>query len=440
MEIKIKPTIKLNGDIRAPPSKSYSHRAFMASSLADGVSVIKNALVGGDVEITIKILKKLGVHISKVSENNYMVKGLGGIFKPCKEVVDIGNSGTSIRIFSALALLVEGGLQFTGVFFERKRPIIPLLEALTKWGGFYNINAGLLSIKRKKNKCNNVEIRGDVSSQFITALLMVGPLILCKKINHLTLNIISPLISYPYIAITLKVLKHYGINIQEQINNKRLGKYIIPCQQNYRAQNFTIPGDFSSVSYIIAAGVLSFDDSLITISNLDFNSPQGDKRLIEILQDMGAQIEMNKEKGILIIKGNLRKNPLKGLNINIQDNPDLFPILAVIGVFALGKTSLYNAKSLRYKESDRISIMARELKKMGVNVEESEDELTIHHCTELKGIEVLHENDHRIAMALTIANLYAMTNSKVERIDIVQDSYPSFISDLIKLGASIEIV
>jgi 3-phosphoshikimate 1-carboxyvinyltransferase len=438
LNIKIKPTIKLNGDIIAPPSKSYSHRVFIASSLADGVSVIKNALVVGDVKVTIDILKKLGVNVSKASAYNYMVKGLGGVFKQYNKVLDCGNSGTSIRIFSALALIIRGGLQFKGLFLDRKRPILPLLDALTNLGGIYNLNAGLLSIKRNKNKCKDIEIRGDISSQFVTALLMVGPLITCKKLNHITLNILSPLMSYPYIAITLDILKHYGINIQEHLNGEKLGKYIIPCRQYYRAQTFKIPGDFSSVSCIIAAGVLAPHDSLITVSNLDFNSPQGDKRLIEVLLKMGAQIEMDLEKGELIIKGNLMKYPLNGINIDIQDIPDLFPILAVIGVFASEKTSLYNAKNLRYKESDRISIMARELKKMGVNVEESIDRLTIYHCNNLKGIEVLHENDHRIAMALTIANLFATTNSKVEQIEIVQDSYPSFIEDLIRLGASIE--
>jgi 3-phosphoshikimate 1-carboxyvinyltransferase len=439
MSIKIKPTEQLNGDIIAPPSKSYSHRAFIASSLADGVSVIKNALIEGDVAVTIENLKKLGVIISKVSTNNYLIKGLGGVFKQYKEVIDCKNSGTSIRIFTALALLIKGGLRFKGTFIDRKRPILPLLDALSNLGGSYKLNTNSLLIKRNKKKCRDLEIRGDISSQFITALLMVGPLIPCKKTSHITLHISSPLTSYPYILITLDVLKHYGINIQEYLNNERLGKYIIPCHQNYRARNFTIPGDFSSISYLIAAGVLTSSDSTITISNLDFTNPQGDKRLIDILREMGAQIEINSDKGNLLIKGNRKKYPLKGYDINIQDIPDLFPILAVIGVFASGKTSLYNALSLRYKESDRILTMARELRKMGVKVEQNEDKLTIYHCSELKGIEVTHDNDHRIAMALTIANLFATTNSKIENIDIVKDSYPSFVEDLIKLGALIEL-
>jgi len=177
---------------------------------------------------------------------------------------------------------------------------------------------------------------------------------------------------------------------------------------------------------------------VITISNLDFSNPQGDKEIIEILRDMGAKIEINEDKGEIVVTGNLTKYPLKGKKIDVQDIPDLFPILAVIGAFAEGNTVLYNAVTLRYKESDRISIMTRELKKMGIKVEESEEQLIVYHSPKFKGIEVNHENDHRIAMAMTVANLYAQTSSLMKNIEIVEDSYPTFLKDFIKLGAQIE--
>ena len=437
MNIIINPTDRLNGTVAAPPSKSYSHRAFIASSLADGISVIKNALVSGDVDVTIKVLQNLGINISKISTNQFIVKGSGGLFKPFNGIIDCRNSGTSLRIFSMLALLVKGGLNFTGSFLSRKRPISPLLEAITKLGGKCVLNSNSLSVRRAKNRCNTIEIRGDISSQFITALLMIGPLLSCKKKDYFSVNIISPLKSYPYVLITLKVLKYFGINIQEKLDEKRLGTYIIPCYQNYRAQRFNVPGDFSSISYIITAGVLTPLDSKITITNLDFNDPQGDKQIIEILKDMGAKIEIDKEKGQVVIEGNLIKYPLKGKRIDVKDIPDLFPILAVIGAFAHDKTILDNAINLRYKESDRITIMSRELSKMGIKVEESEEQLIIYHCDQLKAAKVLHENDHRIAMALTIANLFTETSSRINNIEIVKDSYPSFIEDLVRLGAQI---
>ena len=151
---------------------------------------------------------------------------------------------------------------------------------------------------------------------------------------------------------------------------------------------------------------------------------------------MGANIKIDKERNQIVINGNLKKYPLKGIEIDCQEIPDLFPILSVIGAFAKGKTVLFNALNVRLKESDRISIIARELSKMGVKVEEEEDKLVIHHCNNLKGSIIDHEKDHRIAMACVIASLYADSPSEIKNIEIVRDSYPHFINDLRKLGVN----
>ena len=172
MKLKIIPTIKLKGEITAPPSKSYSHRAFIASSLAKGVSIIKNPLISGDVEVTLDILKSLGHRISRVSEDTYMVKSNMGTIKPIKNVLNCKNSGTSIRIFCALAMLIDGGLSFSGEFLKRKRPIIPLLDALKSIGGNYDITDNVLKIKRKGKECGTIELPGNISSQFVSALLI----------------------------------------------------------------------------------------------------------------------------------------------------------------------------------------------------------------------------------------------------------------------------
>jgi len=165
---------------------------------------------------------------------------------------------------------------------------------------------------------------------------------------------------------------------------------------------------------------------------------QGDKKIVEILRDMGANIAINENNNQIIINGDLTKYPLKGVEVDCRDIPDLFPILSVVGAFAEGKTVLYNAKNLRLKESDRISSMARELMKMGVDLVEEEDKLTIFHCDKLTGVNIDHENDHRVAMACTIAAIYASSNSQMSSTEIVKDSYPSFFDDLIKLGALLE--
>ncbi|TFG21045.1 MAG: 3-phosphoshikimate 1-carboxyvinyltransferase [Promethearchaeota archaeon] len=435
MDITINPIEdRLTGTIIAPPSKSYSHRAFIVASLTDGVSVIKNPLVTGDVEVTINILKLLGINIVKECENSYLVEKTAESFKSIKKSIDCKNSGTSIRIFSALSFFVKEGLSLKGEFLKRNRPIIPLLEALKSLGGEYKLKEGILHIERKNFQCNTVKIRGDISSQFITALLLVSPLLKCDDKEFIEIEVTTPLLSYPYIKITIDILNSFGINIYEELNAQKIGKYFILGNQRYRPQTYTIPGDFSSAAFIITATVLSSEESRVIIKNLDVQNPQGDKRIIEILHDMGADIEINEDKNQIIVKGG---TTLQGRNIDCSEIPDLFPILSVLGAFADGKTTLYNASNLRLKESDRISVMARELAKMGIRIKEKEDKLTIYHTQTLNGTLFNHANDHRVAMACCIAALFANDNSKIEKMDIIEDSYPTFIDDLNKLGAKI---
>jgi len=436
MDVTINP-IKtgLQGEIIAPGSKSYSHRAFIAASLADGISIIKKPLITGDVEITMNVLKSLGVKILKVNGNSYAVKKINESFKSIEESIDCKNSGTSIRIFSALGLIIEGGLSLKGEFLKRKRPILPLLNALKYLGGNFKILDDQIQIKRENQTCQSIKIRGDISSQFITALLIVCPLLNCEKGNYIDIELTTPIISYPYVKITLDVLNAFGINIQEDIKNR---KFTVLCGQKYRSKAYEIPGDFSSAAFIMAAAIISRKSSHVIINNLNVHNSQGDKKIIEILKEMGANIEYNEENSQIIINGNLNKYPLKGIEVDCQEIPDLFPVLSVLGAFAKGKTVLYNASNIRLKESNRMSAIARELSKMGVQVAEEEDKLIVHHCDNLKGTLIDHENDHRIAMACVIAALYADSISKVKNIEIVRDSYPHFIDDLKKLGVNFD--
>jgi len=438
MDLKINPLANsLSGEIIAPGSKSYSHRAFIAASLADGISIIKNPLVSGDAGVTINILRSLGIKILKVDGNSYIIERSRRSFKPYRRALDCKNSGTSIRIFSVLSLLIKGGLTLKGEFIRRKRPILPLLNAIESLGAKFKLSNEKLQIKRKKVLCNKVKIPGNISSQFITALLIVCPLLKCENKDYIEIELTTSLVSSPYIKITLDVLNSFGIHIQENFEEK---KFYITTEQNYRAQSYEIPGDFSSASFLIAATVLSNKESIVYINNLSKKDFQGDNKIIEILNRMGANIKLDEKHKQVVIEGNLNKFPLKGLEIDCRDLPDLFPILAVVGAFAGGKTILYNALHLRGKESDRISVMARELGKMGVNVIEENDKLTIHNCNNLQGTIVDHDNDHRIAMACSIAALHANSKSQIKNIDIVNDSYPTFLNDLKKLGAQIELV
>ena len=436
MNLKINPiTNSLSGKITAPGSKSYSHRAFIASSLADGISIIINPLTSGDVAFTMNILKSLGVKILKKSDNTYIVKRDKEAYRSFKKPLDCGNSGTTIRIFSALSLLVEGGLTLKGDFLRLQRPILPLLDSLEQLGANFKLSSNKLKIKRSKVVCNKVKIQGDISSQFITALLMLCPLLKCDDKDYIEIELLTPLVSKPFVEITLDVLATFGINIQANFN---IGKFYITNEQTYRSQSFNIPGDFSSAANVMTAAVLSKESSTIIINNLNTNNYQGDKKILEILGEMGANIKIDNEKNQVIINGNLKDNPLKGIEIDCTDIPDLFPILSVIGAFAEGKTVLYNASNLRLKETDRISAMAQQLSKMGVKVIEEDDKLTIFHCDQLNGTTIDHNNDHRIAMACSVAALYADSSSHIQNSEIVTDSYPSFFEDLNELGVQIE--
>ncbi|MFX1306049.1 MAG: 3-phosphoshikimate 1-carboxyvinyltransferase, partial [Promethearchaeota archaeon] len=281
MDLKINPISNgLHGEITAPGSKSYSHRAFIAASLADGISIIKNPLTDGDVKITMNLLKSLGIKILERSDNTFIVKREKNSFSSIKKPLDCGNSGTTLRIFSSLSLLIKGGLTLTGEFLKLKRPILPLLRALEQVGGKYNLSDEKLKIKRKKILCNKIKISENLSSQFISALLITCPLLKCKIKDYIEIEIPTPILSKPFVEITLDVLEKFGINIQAYLE---IGRFYITSEQNYRSQSFKIPGDFSSAAMILGAAVLSKDPSSVIINNLNINNSQGDKKIIEIL-------------------------------------------------------------------------------------------------------------------------------------------------------------
>jgi 3-phosphoshikimate 1-carboxyvinyltransferase len=432
----------LNGTLTAPPSKSYSHRVLIAAALANGKSIIRNPLVYGDVSITLDILKKLGVKIDHINKYDYVLNGIKiQNVKSYRKSIDCGNSGTSIRIFSALSLLIEGGLKFKGEFLRRKRPIIPLLESLRALGADYKLGTKKFSIYRKKKICEpKISVQANVTSQFVTALLFLCPIIKCKSLEQIDLEISTPIASRPYIGITLNVLERFHIKISEKPLKNEKVCFKIPLNQNFKEQEFFIPGDFSSAAFIIAATILNPNNSKVKILNLDIRNPQGDKAFIQIIKKMGAKIKINTEENSMTIFGNIKENPLKGVKVNCKHTPDLFPILSILGIFAKGKTVLYGASNLRKKESDRLAAMSRELKSMGVQIIEKKDSLTIFQSDEnVFPKKINHYNDHRVAMALSIAALYG--NSKIEMInmEVIKDSYPEFFEDLINLGAKIEI-
>jgi 3-phosphoshikimate 1-carboxyvinyltransferase len=250
------------------------------------------------------------------------------------------------------------------------------------------------------------------------------------------INLTTPTVSTPYLKLTQEIMTKFGISFQLDLNSENFMRYTIPADQNYQGKIIKIPGDYSSAAFIIAAAALNPFPSEVVISNLDPKSLQGDKVLIEILQKVNADIKVDELSQSLIINGG---KFLDGVKFDCKDYPDLFPILCVIGLFSNGNTILYNLEHVKTKESDRVAIMIRELKKMGavINSIENDRAIMIEGPQQLQGINIIHENDHRIAMALTVAALYARSESTIVKPEIVKDSYPDFFKDLKLLGVDI---
>lgn len=425
--LKVKPS-KLAGEVKAPPSKSYTHRAFMVALLARGESKIINPLVSFDTEATIEAARTLGAEVSQEGDV-WRVLGTAGELKPRADIIDARNSGTTIRLMSAIAALSPKLVRLTGDESVCARPMGPLIEALAKLGtkarceGLRGrppvvVGGGL--------RGGEVEITGAISSQFISALLLVSP----YAKEDVKITVTEELRSKPYVEITLELLDGAGARIKR---SRDLMEFKIPGGQVFKAIDFKVPGDFSSASFMLAAAALA--GGTVRVSNLDVQSAQGDKRIIELLREFGADVRV-KGKAVEVSGG----GELSGIEADCGNNPDLVPALAVLGSVAEGRTRLLNIPHLRLKETDRIRALASELRKLGAEVKERPDELRIRGVKRLKGAKLTSYGDHRMAMALAVASLVAWGETIIDGAESISVSYPSFVEDIRKLGGKVELV
>jgi 3-phosphoshikimate 1-carboxyvinyltransferase len=266
----------------------------------------------------------------------------------------------------------------------------------------------------------NVEIRGDVSSQFVSALLLVGPL----SKNGVTLTVTTKLESKPYVALTLDVQEEFGVEVEHDVEMK---SFRIK-NQKYRPTEKTVEGDWSSASFMLAAGALAGD---VTIKNLSLESSQADKAIIDILKNMGARVSHSHGGGIKV-----NKSELAGIEWNLSNAPDLFPVVAALCSNAEGESMLHGLRRLRYKESDRLQAMIEGLKKMGIKITQREDSVSIHGGS-VEGAAVNPYMDHRIAMAFGVLGLTAKGETIVTDAECVSKSYPSFWEEIENMGAGI---
>ncbi|MBP2201655.1 3-phosphoshikimate 1-carboxyvinyltransferase [Methanococcus voltae] len=445
----VNPTKKISGTVYAPPSKSYTHRAVICAGLSKGTSKIVRPLNSQDCISSLTSMEALGSKIDLKSDK-WIIES-EGILKVPKNVIDIGNSGTTLRILTSLVSQVKSNSNtktshndkndkksiviLNGDNSIRKRPMGPLIDALSQLNieVLSNDNKAPLVIKSSEIAGKTVKIRGDMSSQFISSLMMLLPF----NSQDSKILIEGDLKSEPYLDITIDVLDKFGVNIKKENNN-----YLIDANQTYKATDYIVEGDYSSASYLIAMGVLL--DSDITIKNLFKHSKQGDKEILNIVKRMGANLEV-KEDEVIIKNSTNSKFKLKGIDIDVKNTPDLVPTIAVLGCFAEGTTTIYNGEHVRIKECDRLMACTKELTKMGAKIEEKPDGLIIkgldlENGETLKGAELETYHDHRLIMAFTMAGMLAQGQTKIKGEEAVSISFPNFVDVIKSIGANIEIV
>jgi len=410
----------LSGEVFAPPSKSYTHRAILITSLGPGGS-IKRPLLSADTRATISASQAFGAEID--IDEDVKIKGVADRPRTPEDVINVLNSGTTLRFCSAVAALTEGAV-LTGDASIRSRPNGPLLSSLSDLGAqaFSIRNNGKAPlVVRGRMKGGTARLDGSVSSQFLSALLISAPL--AEEETRIVIQ--GELKSRPYAEMTLDMLAEAGIRIEpgEQ-------EFLVPGNQSFGLKGYTIPGDFSSASYPMAAAAVT--GSEVTVKGV-LPSRQGDSAIIDILRRMGAEVSWDREKGDLRVRG----GELQAVDVDAGRTPDLVPTIAVLGALAKGKTTVFNAEHVRHKETDRLHAMAVELSRMGADIKERPDGLEITGGV-LHGAKVHGHHDHRIVMALAVAGLVA-GDTEIDTAESVDVSYPGFFARMKGLGAEMEI-
>jgi 3-phosphoshikimate 1-carboxyvinyltransferase len=426
MNITITPS-SVSGKIKVPPSKSSMQRACAAALITPGTTVIDNFGNSNDEKAATNIITKLGATINMVS-NKMAVTSNDYIFRspfPEKNViVNVGESGLSMRMFAPIAGLFNYDIIFTGEGSILKRPmnffdeILPLLDVEV------NSNDGKLPVTlRGPLHPKNITVDGSLSSQFLTGLLFAFAKS-CKAPVSITVKDLS---SRPYIDLTISVLKSFGFRIENQ-NYEIFSIFPREPLQSHSIK-YTVEGDWSNAAFLLVAGAIAGE---ITLKGADLNSCQGDKNIMEALYDCGAEVNIhNKEITV-------KKKELKAFEFDATHCPDLFPPLVALASFCKGKTTIKGVNRLLFKESNRAISLRDEFKKMNVDVELNGDLMTIKGGSEIKGAKVSSHNDHRIAMATAVAALSAKGNTIIENAEAVKKSYPDFYKDLkaVKLNAN----
>ena len=403
----------LNGTFRAPPSKSYTHRAIILASVAKGISTIRDPLISLDTISTMDAMTAMG---AVIEQHGNELKIIGNGIRTPAGTIDVGNSGTTIRLLSGIVSSFDSSVTLTGDGSIQKRPMQPLLDALSGMGVSCTSDNGMPPVTiQGPNNGGNISIRGNISSQFISSLIMSAPLFR----NDTSIRVEGSTVSRPYIDITIRMMKDFGVNVTEDKG------FRIKAGQTYRPRDYRVPGDMSSAAFPLVGGALS---GSVTMEGYEKDDPQGDKAIVDILKECGADVSVNDEKITV------SRNELKGCDVDMSNIPDLFPIVAVLLSTAKGRSRLYGAPHLRFKESDRILSTTRMLNTLGADIVPTDDGCIINGVERLKGGNIEHLGDHRIAMSAIIASLVSDSRITMDDTECCSVSFPGFIDAMRRMG------
>ena len=419
----VKPHQNFEAEVDIPGSKSVANRALILAAFAEGETILRNMLFSDDTRYMMAALKNLGNNV-EIDELNKIVKVSGNKNRKFNVLEDIfvGNAGTAMRFLPSYIATGDGVVTLTGIERMKQRPIKDLAEALISMGVNveYTENKGFPPIKINACgvKAKEVVVKGNMSSQYLTSILMAAP----YSENDITIKIDGNLVSIPYVNITIKMMEDFGVTVENRDNKE----FFIKSGQKYKAKDYIVEGDCSSASYFF--GMAAITKSCIKVNNVKKDAMQGDIKLLEVLQKMGAEVKYG--DNYVIVNGT---DTLNGITVDMHHMSDVAQTLSVVAMFAKGKTEIQNVYNMRIKETDRIKAVYNELTKLGAKVTELNDGLIIEPSdTYNEGIEIDTYDDHRMAMSFSLAGL-KIKNTTINDPGCVSKTFPNYFDEFEKI-------
>jgi 3-phosphoshikimate 1-carboxyvinyltransferase len=422
--IEIQPTGPLHATIRPPGSKSLTNRALICAALAEGTSTLEGALDSEDTQVMVESLGRLGIRVEvDAAAQRMIVSGIAGNIPAQTANLFIGNSGTSVRFLTALAALGRGEYRLDGVPRMRERPIAPLADAMNQLGADVQCGGGCppVTVRADGLPGGNATMRGDLSSQFLSALLMVAPF----AAEGVQVEIDGPLVSKPYVKMTLDVMRAFGIDVPAG----DLKRFDVAARQCYGAISYAVEPDASAASYFFAAAAIAGGQAVV--QGLSRDSLQGDVAFCDCLERMGCEVRYGNED--ITVVGSRPVGSLVGIDVDMNAISDTVQTLCAVALYAEGPTCITGVEHIRHKETDRIAALAIELRKFGARVDERPDGLTITPAS-LHGATIDTYDDHRMAMSMALVGLRT-AGVTINDPGCTAKTYPAFFEDLASVCA-----